>query len=510
MSPRRKENTSSPEHLDVLIIGAGISGIGAAYYLQRDHPKKTYALLEARDAIGGTWDLFRYPGIRSDSDIQTFGYEFKPWKGEQSIVAGEDIREYLHETVAEYRIGENIRLHHRVLSASWSSQHARWTVDLERSDSGERFQLTCGWLFCASGYYRYDQGYAPKFEGSERFQGKIIHPQHWPEDLDYQGKRVIIIGSGATAVTLVPALAESAAHVTMLQRTPTYILPLPAVDAFASLARKYLPEQVAHQLARRKNIAVQRLIWTFCQRFPDLARRIIREINVRQLPEGYPVDKHFNPPYEPWNQRLCVVPDGDLFRTIREGQASVVTDHIETFTETGIALKSGEHLDADIIVTATGLNLLPFGGVDLTVDGEKVNLPDKFVFRGMMLSGVPNFSLAIGYTNASWTLKVGLLCEYFCRLLDHMDTHGHTICRPELDDQQMQTRPLLDFDAGYIRRSIHMLPRQGDRAPWKMSMQYHSDVALLREGPVIHPNLTFETHRNHSQEEKGSSQRQAS
>ena len=495
--------------LDVLIIGAGISGIGAAYYLQRDHPQKSYALLEARDAIGGTWDLFRYPGIRSDSDIQTFGYEFKPWTGEESIVAGGDILEYLHETIEEYGIGSHIRLHHRVLSASWSSNDARWTVDVERSDTKERFQITCGWLFCAGGYYRYDQGYSPQFEGSERFQGEIIHPQHWPEDLDYRGKRVVIIGSGATAVTLVPALAETAEHVTMLQRTPTYILPIPAVDKFASVARKYLPEETAHKLTRRKNIALQRVIWSFCQRYPEVARSIIRYINVRQLPDGYPVDKHFNPPYEPWNQRLCVVPDGDLFRTISQGQASVVTDHIETFTESGIQLQSGEHLDADIIVTATGLNLLPFGGVDLSVDGEEVHLPDKVVFRGMMLSGVPNFSLAIGYTNASWTLKVGLLSEYFCRLLKHMDDENYTICRPELDDTDMETGPLLDFDAGYIRRSIHMLPRQGDQAPWKMSMQYHSDVALLRDGPVIHPNLKFETHRHYA-EEQTDDDRQAS
>lgn len=481
------------EHLDVLIIGAGISGIGAAYYLQRDHPEKTYAILEGRGAIGGTWDLFRYPGIRSDSDIQTFGYEFKPWTGAESIVAGEDILAYLQETIDQYEIGDQIRLNHRVLSASWSSKDARWTVEVERKDEGERLQLTCGWLFCASGYYRYDQGYSPRFEGVERFKGALVHPQHWPEDLDYEGKKVVIVGSGATAVTLVPALAETAAHVTMLQRTPTYILPRPAADLFAQLARRILPEQMAHELTRRKNIAMQRLIWSFCQRHPEVARSIIRYINMRQLPEGYPVDEHFNPPYQPWNQRLCVVPEGDLFEAIRQGKASVVTDHIETFTEEGIALKSGEHLEADIIITATGLNLLVFGGIDLTVDGEEVHLPDRVVFRGMMLSGVPNFSLAIGYTNSSWTLKVGLLCEYFCRLLEHMDAGGYSICRPELDDEEMETGPLLDFEAGYIRRSIDKLPRQGDKAPWKMSMQYHSDVALLREGPVIHPNLKFET-----------------
>ncbi|RKH03694.1 NAD(P)/FAD-dependent oxidoreductase [Corallococcus sp. CA047B] len=483
-----------PEHVEVLIVGAGVSGIGAACYLKREHPSKSYALLEARGATGGTWDLFRYPGVRSDSDLHTLGYEFKAWTNNKSIASADAILAYLHETVAEHGIDRAIRLHHKVHGAAWSSTEAHWVVDVERSDTGERLKLTCRWLFCASGYYRYDQGFTPRFEGTERFKGRILHPQHWPEDLDSTGKRVVVIGSGATAVTLVPAMADAAAHVTMLQRTPTYILPAPSEDLFAKLARKLMPKTWAHALTRRKNIAVQRFIWRFAHRYPRAARRFIRFVNARELPKGYPVDEHFNPPYNPWEQRLCVVPDADLFKAISSGRASVVTDHIETFTEKGLQLKSGRELEADIIVTATGLNLQALGGIALTVDGAPVHLPDTVAFRGMMLSGVPNFAFAIGYTNASWTLKVGLLCEHFCRLLAHMDAHGHTICRPELSDPAMPTRPLIDFAAGYVKRSLDTLPRQSDHAPWVMSMDYHLDTRLLREGPVVDPHLRFSSH----------------
>jgi monooxygenase len=479
------------EHLDVLIVGAGLSGIGAAYYLRREHPGKTFALLEARGATGGTWDLFRYPGIRSDSDLYTFGYEFKPWTSDQAIASAELILAYLRETAAEHGIDAQVRLHHKVVAASWSTPEARWTVEVERGDTGARVKLTCGWLFCAGGYYRYDQGYAPRFEGQERFGGPIIHPQRWPEDLDYAGKRVVVIGSGATAVTLVPAMAETAGHVTMLQRTPSYVLPVPAEDPVANAAKRVLPPAWAHALTRRKNIARQRFLWRFCQRYPNAARRLIRAINVKQLPEGYPVDEHFNPPYNPWDQRLCAVPDSDLFRAIKAGRAEVVTDHVETFTETGLLLRSGRALEADIIITATGLNLLPFGGIALQVDGEPVRLRDKVAFKGMMLSGLPNFAFLVGYTNSSWTLKIGLLCEHFCRLLAHMDAHGYASCRPELPDPDMPTRPLLDFGAGYVKRAIDDLPRQGDRFPWLTSMDYHLDVALLRKGPVADPNLRF-------------------
>ncbi len=488
--------TSAPadvEHLDVLIVGAGISGIGAAYYLQREHPHRSYAILEARTATGGTWDLFRYPGIRSDSDLHTFGYEFKPWRDEEAIATGGRILAYLRETAAEHGIDRRVRFQHTVRSAAWSSDEACWRVEVEHTDTGKRSVLRCDWLFCAGGYYRYDEGFTPHFEGRERFQGTIVHPQRWPEDLDYAGKRVLVIGSGATAVTLVPAMAGTAAHVTMLQRTPTYILPIPSKDPIANLLRRVLGVQRGYAITRRKNIAQQRAIFRFCQNHPRLARRLIRWVNAKQLPAGYPVDEHFNPPYEPWDQRLCAVPDGDLFTSIRDGSTSIVTDRIATFTERGALLESGHELEADIIVTATGLNVQAFGGVALTVDGAPVHLPDTVAYKGMMLSGVPNFAYAIGYTNSSWTLKVGLLCEHFCRLLAHLDAHGFDICRPELPDSAMPTRPFLDFAAGYIQRAIDRLPRQGEQVPWLTSMDYHSDVKLLRMEGVENDHLRFTT-----------------
>ncbi len=371
-----------------------------------------------------------------------------------------------------------------MLTAAWSSATARWRVEVERTDTGERTALTCNWLFCAGGYYRYDEGYTPHFEGRERFAGPVVHPQHWPEDLDTTGRRVLVIGSGATAVTLVPALARTAAHVTMLQRTPSYIMPVPSKDGFANLALKVLGQERGYRLARRKNIAQQLAIWRFCRRFPRAARRLIRAITVKQLPAGYPVDEHFNPPYSPWDQRLCVVPDGDLFRSIGSGAASVVTDRITTFTERGVLLLSGRELEADVIVTATGLNVQAFGGVELSVDGEPVRLPDTVTYKGMMLSGVPNLAYAVGYTNSSWTLKIGLLCEHFCRLLAVMDAGGHDTCVPVVGDPAMPTRPFLDFGAGYVRRVVDRLPRQGDRAPWSTSTDYHADVELLRRLPV--------------------------
>ncbi|GAB2633994.1 NAD(P)/FAD-dependent oxidoreductase [Streptomyces capparidis] len=488
-------STAGPEHLDVLIVGAGVSGIGAAYYLRTRHPGKSYALLEARGATGGTWDLFRYPGVRSDSDLHTFGYEFRPWTGEKAIADGDAILAYVRETAAEHGIDREVRLHHKVVAASWSTERARWRVEVERTDTGERSTMTCGWLFCAGGYYRYDEGHTPHFPGRERFRGTVVHPQHWPPDLDYSGRRVVVIGSGATAVTLVPAMAGTAAHVTMLQRTPTYILPVPSRDVVADALRAVLGERRAYAVTRRKNIAKQRAVWRFCRRHPRAARRLIRLVNTRQLPKGYPVDEHFDPPYDPWDQRLCAVPDADLFRALRAGTASVVTDRVDTFTETGVRLASGRELPADVIVTATGLNVLAFGGIELTVDGTPVRLPDTVAYKGMMLSGVPNFAYAIGYTNSSWTLKVGLLCEHLCRLLAHMDEHGHTVCRPELPASGMATRPLLDFAAGYVRRAIDLLPRQGEQGPWRTSTDYREDVRLLRDGPVADRHLRFSTPR---------------
>jgi monooxygenase len=479
------------EHVDVLIVGAGISGIGAAYYLRTEQPGKTYAILEARGAIGGTWDLFRYPGIRSDSDLHTFGYEFKPWEDDDAIAGADKIMAYLRETAAENGIDGMVRFHHKVLGAAWSTDEARWVVDVERADTGERLQLSCHWLFCAGGYYRYDEGFTPYFEGRDRFRGQIVHPQHWPEELDYRGKRVVVIGSGATAVTLVPAMAQVAAHVTMLQRSPTYMVPVPGKDAIANAMKKVLGSERGYAITRRKNIAQQRAVYRFCQHYPGAARRLIRHLNAKRLPANYPVDEHFNPAYNPWDQRLCAVPDGDLFTALRNGVASVVTDRIDTFTETGIRLESGRELDADIIVTATGLNLQAFGGLALRVDGRTVNFPDTIAYKGFMLSGVPNFGFVVGYTNSSWTLKVGLVCEHFCRLLAHMDAYGYDVCYPQVDDAAMATKPLLDFAAGYVQRAADELPRQGDHAPWSVSMDYWADLRELRQAPVANDNLRF-------------------
>jgi cation diffusion facilitator CzcD-associated flavoprotein CzcO len=479
------------DHVDVLIVGAGISGIGAAYYLQKHQPHRSFAIVEARGAIGGTWDLFRYPGIRSDSDLHTFSYEFKPWENEKAIASGESILDYLRETAAENGIEGKIRFHHKVVNAAWSSEEARWLVALERTDSAERVTMSCGWLFCASGYYRYDQGFTPEFKGRERFSGQIVHPQLWPADLDYTGKRVIVIGSGATAVTLVPAMAHTAAHVTMLQRSPTYILPVPSEDRIANTLPKLVGRKRAYAITRRKNITKQRVVFRLCQRHPGAARRLIHYLNAKQLPKGYPIDEHFRPAYNPWDQRVCTVPDADMFAAIREGRASVVTDRIDTFTETGIRLESGRELQADIIVTATGLNLLAFGGITLTVDGAPVNLSEKVAFKGMMLDGLPNFAYSFGYTNSSWTLKVGPVCEHLCRLLSHMDTYGYTVCYPENGDPTMATMPLLEVHAGYVKRSIDAFPRQGDQDPWRTSTDYRSDAKMLREGQVTDDRLKF-------------------
>jgi cation diffusion facilitator CzcD-associated flavoprotein CzcO len=478
------------EHLDVLVLGAGISGIGAGRYLRVEHPSKSFAILEARAASGGTWDLFRYPGIRSDSDLHTFGYEFEPWRDKESIASAPRILDYLRKTATKNGLDDHIRYHHKVLAADWSADEARWLVEVERTDTGERLHLTAGWIFCAGGYYRYDEGFTPEFEGRDRFGGTIVHPQHWPEDLDYAGKKVVVIGSGATAVTLIPSMADTAGHVTMLQRTPSYILPVPRKDAIANRLRKILGDERGYAVTRRKNILQQGLIWSFCKRYPNAARKLIRWLNTKQLPEGFPVDEHFNPPYDPWDQRLCAVPDGDLFRPLRSGKASMVTDTITTFTEKGILLASGGELEADIIITATGLNVQPFGGIPLEVDGKSIKLAETVAYKGLMLSGVPNFAYAIGYTNSSWTLKIGLLCEYFCRLLGYMDEHGHDTAWA-VADPDMPTRPLLDFDAGYVKRSLDQLPKQGPERPWLMSMSYHEDRRLLRGGDVVDDGLHF-------------------
>ena len=478
------------EFVDVLIVGAGISGIGAAYYLQRDHPGRSYLIVEARGASGGTWDLFRYPGVRSDSDLHTFGYEFRPWRSEVAIASSESILAYLRETAAEYGIDRNIRYRTTVTSASWSSSDARWTVSLTDAETGSPSVITCRWLLCAAGYYRYDEGFAPRFEGRERFAGPVVHPQHWPEDLDYAGKRVVVIGSGATAVTLVPAMAPTAAHVTMVQRTPSYVLPVPSRDAVNARLTAWFGDERGYSMTRWMNSTRQVVLWRFCQKHPKAARRLIRYLNAKMLPADYPVDEHFNPPYGPWDQRMCIVPDGDLFRVIRDGKASVVTGNIETFTENGVQLRDGRVVEADIVVTATGLNVQALGGMTLTVDGSPVHAPQRFVYKGMMLSGVPNFVFVFGYTNASWTLKVGSLSEHLCRLLSYMDSRGYDTARPAAADPDMPARPFSDFGSGYIKRALSQLPRQGSRAPWRIAPTHRADTRLLRRR-VDGPELVF-------------------
>jgi monooxygenase len=481
----------SLEHFDVLIVGAGLSGIGAAHHLQAAHPGKTYALFEARDAIGGTWDLFRYPGVRSDSDMQTLGYRFRPWTEAKAIADGPSIRSYVRATADDAGIDAKIRFNHRIERAAWSSADARYTVTARRTDSGETVQVTCGFLFVCSGYYRYDEGFTPRYEGAERFGGQIIHPQFWPEQLDYAGKRVVVIGSGATAITLVPALADEARHVTMLQRSPSYVLSIPAEDPIANALRRVLPERLAYAVTRWKNVAVTSAIYQLSRRRPTFVKKLIRRAQLRQLPDGYAVDTHFKPRYQPWDERLCIVPDGDLFRVIRDGRASIVTDRIASFTETGLRLESGAELEADIVITATGLNLVAFGGIALEVDGREVVLSKAMAYKGLMLSDVPNFAFVVGYTNASWTLKADLVSEYVCRLLAYMDAHGFAQAMPVNDDPSITTRPLLDFAAGYVQRSLDAFPKQGSKAPWRLGMNYAQDVVTLRHGKLDDGTMRF-------------------
>jgi cation diffusion facilitator CzcD-associated flavoprotein CzcO len=475
---------------DVLIVGAGISGIGAAYQLATRSPGRSFAILEGRDAIGGTWDLFRFPGIRSDSDLFTFGFAFKPWTSDKSIAAGDLILDYLRETVAENDLGRHIRFGHRVTGARWSSEDARWTVTAQRTGDGEIVELTCRFLFSGTGYFDYAQGFTPQFDGIEEFAGQVIHPQFWPQDLDYAGKRVVIIGSGATAVTILPAMTGVAAQVTMLQRSPSYMLSLPSEDPIANTLKRIVGPARAYRITRRKNIFIQRGIYKASQRYPRLVRRVLMADAKRRLPKGYDVGTHFNPAYDPWDQRMCVVPDGDLFEAISSGGAAVVTDRVDRFTRDGIRLASGTVLEADIVVTATGLNMLPMGGIALTVDGADVELPETTVYKSMMLSDVPNFAFAIGYTNASWTLKVDLVCEHLCRLLAHMDERDADMVVP-VRNGDMERRPLFDLTSGYVTRGIQRFPHAGSHGPWTADMAYEQDVARLRDGAVDGPQLRF-------------------
>lgn len=480
--------------VDVLIVGAGLSGIGAAHHLRTAFPWRTYTILEARDAIGGTWDLFRYPGVRSDSDMHTLGYRFRPWTAAKAIADGPAILEYVRQTARDGDIERHIRFNHKVIRASWSTEDARWTV--ESIHNGETVTLTASLLYMCSGYYHYDEGYTPTFPGIEDFEGEVVHPQHWPETLDYTGKKVVVIGSGATAVTLVPAMTDRAEHVTMLQRSPTYIMALPAEDAIANTLRRVLGPRRAYFLTRWKNVLMSTFFYQLSRRRPQVAKAMIRKATVKLLPEGYDVDTHFKPTYNPWDQRLCLVPDGDLFRSIRHGKASIVTDQIKGFTPKGIELTSGNTLEADIVVTATGLRLLAFGGMTLSVDGREVELPKTMAYKGMMLSDVPNFVFTIGYTNASWTLKADLVAEYTTRLLKHMDANQYTHFVPTNEDPTITEKPLMDFQAGYVLRAIDQFPRAGSRSPWQLGMSYAHDVVTLRHGQLEDGAMKFHRTRN--------------
>jgi monooxygenase len=478
------------EHLDVVIVGAGISGISAAWHLKDRCPSKSYAVLERRDDLGGTWDLFKYPGIRSDSDMFTLGFRFKPWRSATSIADGASIKAYIKEAAAENGIDQHIRYRHKVVAAEWSDADNQWTLTVE-SHGGQR-EISCSFLFACSGYYNYDEGYSPTFDGAEDFAGTIVHPQHWPEDLDYEDKKIVVIGSGATAVTLIPALVNSGAgHVTMLQRSPTYIGSLPEVDPFAERANRLLTAELAHVANRWKAIAFSTLQYQLSRRFPGYMRKTLMTMARRRLPEGYDVEKHFGPRYNVWDQRLCLAPNGDLFRTIRHGQADVVTDTIDRFTETGIRLTSGEELAADIIITATGLNLQLFGGAEIRRNGVAVELNETMAYKGMMLTDMPNMAFTIGYTNASWTLKADLVSEFVCRVLNYMDANGFDTVVPQHPGDSVDERPLMDFTPGYVLRALDYLPKAGSVTPWRLKQNYLLDRRLIRRGRVDDEALHF-------------------
>jgi cation diffusion facilitator CzcD-associated flavoprotein CzcO len=486
--PAAGEPSGAAAEVDVLIVGAGLSGIGAACHLQREAPGSSYAILEARGASGGTWDLFRYPGVRSDSDMFTLGYAFRPWRQPKSIAVGDDILRYVRETAAAYGVDEKITYHRRVLRARWSSPDARWTVTAQDTETGELTTTTCRFLYLCAGYYRYDQGYTPAWPGREEFAGTVVHPQQWPAGLDVAGREVVVIGSGATAVTLVPALAQAGARVTMLQRSPSFVLSLPTADLLARALRRILPARRAYAVVRWKNITLATAFYRLCRKYPARMRALLRQGVKRRLPSGYDVRTHFDPAYDPWDQRLCVVPDGDLFRAIRSGAARVVTDHIEAFTAKGLRLRSGTELAADVVVTATGLNLLALGGVEFTVDGREVELADRVAYKGMMLDGVPNLAFAIGYTNASWTLKVDLVSSYLARLLDAMNHGRFAVATPRLPAEPMAKVPFTDMTSGYLVRSLNSLPSQGDRSPWRLRQHYAKDSGLFGD-PLADPEL---------------------
>jgi monooxygenase len=486
------------EHFDVIAVGGGLSGINAAYYLQTACRGKSYVVLENRDAIGGTWDLFRYPGIRSDSDMFTFGYPFRPWESNTAIADGESIRTYIRETAEAYGIDRKIRFRHRVKSASWSSADAIWTIEAERGAEREPVRLTCNFLFGCTGYYDYAGGYTPEFAGVGNFKGCVVHPQKWPEDLDYQGKRVTVIGSGATAVTIIPVIARTAAHVTMLQRSPTYIVSRPTDDAVAKKLRRLLPTGTASTLARWYNVFFAMYFYNLSRRKPEAVKQWIVDQVRTQLGTDYDVETHFTPHYNPWDQRLCFAPDADFFNAIRDGKVDVVTDQIATFTETGIHLQSGRELNADIAVTATGLKLQLLGGIQVVVDGRPIRFADTMNFKGLMFSDVPNLFGTFGYTNASWTLKSDLISAYAARLINYMDRRGYVACTPRQRDASVAPEPLIHFSSGYIQRAIDELPRQGSKKPWRLYQNYVRDLISLRFGAVNDSALEFSRQRDES------------
>lgn len=482
------------EYVDVVIVGAGLSGIGAACHLVDKCPGKTYAILESREAMGGTWDLFRYPGIRSDSDMHTLGYNFKPWLAEKAIADGPAILQYIKEAASEHDIEKNIRYRHRVKHASWSSEDACWTIEVEHDDPAKQVVIRCGFILMCSGYYNYEQGYLPEFKGRERFGGDIIHPQKWPEGLDYSGKRVAIIGSGATAMTLIPEMAKKASHVVMVQRSPTYVVSLPDKDWIANFLRKIFPKKIAYALTRWKNIRYQQFVYGRSRKAPEKVKKHLLKMARKELGPDYNIDRHFTPSYGPWDQRLCLVPNSDLFHAIRSGKASVITEQIDSFTEEGLLLQTGEQVAADIIVTATGLNLLVLGDVSFSVDGKPIDFSDTFSYKSMMYSNVPNMISTFGYINASWTLKADLTAEFLCRLINHMDETGTRQCTPRLrgNDRDMPARPWIEgFSSGYIQRQMHLLPNQGDHAPWVNTQNYDLDKKIIRDGDIADGVMEF-------------------
>jgi monooxygenase len=489
MGPER--NPFQGDELDVIIVGAGLSGVGAAYRLQTECPTKRFTILEARDTVGGTWDVFRYPGIRSDSDMFTLGYPFHPWKAAKAIADGPSILAYIRETAATFGIDRHIRFRHRIVAARWSSADARWTLDVEVGEQRSPRTMRCAVLYLCAGYYRYDAAHVPAFRDADRFRGKVVYPQWWPEDLDYAGKRVVVIGSGATAVTLVPAMAERAGHVTMLQRSPTYYVSRPDKDAIADAIRKLLPARVAHRVVRGKNVLLGTAFYQFCRRYPEAASKRLRSEVAKLLPPGYPVERHFTPRYNPWDQRLCLVPDADLFKAISAGKVAVVTDTIDAFTETGVRVSSGETLPADLIVMATGLQLVPWGGIRLTVDDRAIEPRDTLVYKGMMGSGLPNLAWCVGYTNASWTLRADLTSRNVCQLLNYMDRRGYDRFVPQADPDEVERRPLLGLTSGYIQRAADQMPMQGSKIPWYLRQNYLLDFLSTKFGRIEHPALVF-------------------